>query len=289
MPELTSLKVKIDGMPVSDRHALESLVVDNAVNLPDSFVATYVDPEGEVLKEFSGYLGSSIRIEIGIDNGTQVALFDGEMTAIEVDYDAGHSGQGTRPSLVAWTRHTTSTTDGRPRRGSRRRRRRSPSKSPARPGFRRHGRRHLDDLRAHRPRKSHRPGIRQEAGVGQRQGGRRIRWQVPLPQPGTGVRRTSAGGRVTTAGHDPLQLVAQGNLIALHATIRSSGQVGSVEVRGWDPEAKQLVTSTASASTKTAHAGITPAALAAKAGGATHSPWVRRTASRVRPMPPPTP
>src|ERR1700730_12926894 len=96
MPKYTAVEVKINGVRLPDAFSCLSLVVDNAVNLPDSFTATYFDPDGDVLGTLGKHLGDSVRIEVGIDHSNMVTLFDGEMTAVEVDYDAAHSGEGTR-------------------------------------------------------------------------------------------------------------------------------------------------------------------------------------------------
>lgn len=87
------------------------------------------------------------------------------------------------------------------------------------------------------------------------------------------VRRTAAaeapGSRDSRA--DPLVLEAGVSLVHLRGTVTSAGQVPSVEVRGWDPKAKRVVTSKKDAATTSASiTGMTPATIAQKFGSATH-------------------
>ena len=68
------------------------------------------------------------------------------------------------------------------------------------------------------------------------------------------------------ASADPLQLVFGQDLLEFRPRITSAGQVASVEVRGWDPAAKQAVVGTARAGTAAAQLPDDPGALAARFG-----------------------
>src|SRR5437762_123233 len=76
---------------------LDSVVVENALNLPDAFTASFADPDGSVLGSLSSRLGRPVEISVTQDHSTApVPIMKGELTSIEVDYDAAHSGSGTR-------------------------------------------------------------------------------------------------------------------------------------------------------------------------------------------------
>jgi phage protein D len=267
----TFVSVKIAGSPLDEKTlgCLDSLVVENAINLPDSFTASFADPEGEVLRAISGELGKKVQIAVThADEPGPVTILDGELTAVDVDYDAAHSGDGTRTvargmdqshrlhqgrKTKTWNQKTasevatdvaqaaaldvgevdnTSTTYEHVVQGN------------------------LTDLEF----------LKKLAAENDREavvsdGKFHFRKQA---------RAAEAPQAGTVTGTDPLQLVLKGNLLSLHATIRTSGQVKEVEVRGWDPEAKKVVKSTASAQTTAAAAGASPATLAAAAGNATY-------------------
>jgi uncharacterized protein involved in type VI secretion and phage assembly len=61
---------------------------------------------------------------------------------------------------------------------------------------------------------------------------------------------------------DRLQLVPGGNLQRLSVRITAAQQVGEVEVRGWDPGAKDAVVATSAAGSRSVDLGDTPASLA---------------------------
>lgn len=81
----------------------------------------------------------------------------------------------------------------------------------------------------------------------------------------------------TTTSKTPLQLVLGQNLLRFRSTVSAAEQVPSVQVRGWDPKLKKAVIGTAPAATSSAKIGITPAAIAAKVGSkmytSVHSPF----------------
>jgi len=68
---------------------------------------------------------------------------------------------------------------------------------------------------------------------------------------------------------DPVQLVWGGNLLEFRARMSAVAQVAKVEVRGWDPAAKEAVIGTSDASATNAELSATPADLAGKVGGQT--------------------
>jgi len=65
---------------------------------------------------------------------------------------------------------------------------------------------------------------------------------------------------------DPLQLVFGQDLLEFRPRVTSSGQVSSVEVRGWDPATKQAIVGTAKARTTAARLADDPGGLAGRFG-----------------------
>ena len=78
----------------------------------------------------------------------------------------------------------------------------------------------------------------------------------------------SAGG---TANTDPLVLQLGTNLLRFRSILTSAGQVGKVEVRGWDVATKNALTATeAAATTRIELPTVTPQALAKTFGDPTY-------------------
>jgi phage protein D len=271
MQGTTFVSMKIDGNPLDDKTlgCLDSLVVENAVNLPDSFTASFADPEGEVLRSISGGLGKKVQIAVThAEEPGPVTILDGELTAVEVDYDAAHSGDGTR-TVVRGMDQSHRLQQGRKTKTWNQKTASEVAVEVARSAGLDIG--DVDDT-----------SITYEHVVQGNIGDLEFMKKLAVENDREAVvsdgkfnfrkqvRAAGAPEAGTVTGSDPLQLVLKGNLLSLHATIRTNGQVKEVEVRGWDSEAKNVVKSTASASTSAATAGTSPATLAAATGNATH-------------------
>ncbi|MFB8173140.1 VgrG-related protein [Kitasatospora purpeofusca] len=67
---------------------LVSCVVDENVSLPDAAVLTYRDPDHEFLRATGVTIGSPLRVSVTTAKGqARERLFDGEVTALEIDRD----------------------------------------------------------------------------------------------------------------------------------------------------------------------------------------------------------
>ncbi|MEV0639441.1 VgrG-related protein [Streptomyces sp. NPDC050619] len=67
---------------------LKSCVVDENVGLPDAAVLTFRDPDHEFLTATGITIGTPLRVSVMTVSGTaRERLFNGEVTAVEVDYD----------------------------------------------------------------------------------------------------------------------------------------------------------------------------------------------------------
>jgi phage protein D/phage baseplate assembly protein gpV len=99
---------------------------------------------------------------------------------------------------------------------------------------------------------------------------REVGFEVAVVEGKLEFRRPAEAARAPAEGDfastDPLQLVFGQDLLEFRPRITSSGQVASVEVRGWDPAAKQAVVGTARAGTAAAQLADDPGGLAARFG-----------------------
>lgn len=83
------------------------------------------------------------------------------------------------------------------------------------------------------------------------------------------VESSGAPAEGDLSSSDPVQLVWGANLLEFRARMSAVAQVAKVEVRGWDPTAKEAVLGTADATATNAELTTSAAALAEKVGGRT--------------------
>lgn len=268
MPGKAFVTIEVGGsaLPGDVMASLDTVLVENALNLPDTFVASFVDPKGSLVERFAAHFGEPVRISVTHANEPgAVAIMQGELTAVEVDFDPTGTktvARGMDPSYrlqagrktKAWpnvtasevattiaheaglevgTVDTTTTTYE-----------------------------HLVQANTTDLEFLKRLAAENDRTVVVADAKLHFRRQPDADQ-------APGAGRLTAP--DPLRLVLHGDHVrSLHATVRSAGQVKEVLVRGWDPKTKQVVVGSASARTSAAVAGTGPAELAERAGGATH-------------------
>jgi len=256
--------IEVGGQPLpNDIAALLSYAhVDDSRNLPDAFVLRFRDPNLVVLSKARFTIGAKVTISAQTaEPGGPEPLIEGEVTAVELDLDPTGTMIEVRGLDVAHRLF----------RGRR---------VAAYPGMGL-----ADVIRKVAQRAGVKAGdIDTVPGVGGGKDGQITQNNVSdwdflsehadlvgahlsvekgalcfkLPAPPTGAPNTDA--RATT---NPLVLEAHGNLISLRATVRATGQVPSVEARGWDMEHKQPVTATATPRTAgTEVPGAVPTKLA---------------------------
>src|SRR6187551_951728 len=88
----TTFLVEIDGkaLPADVEALLASSYVDDSQRLPDLFVLRFRDPGRIVLAKTGAKVGSSVRISVLVaDSQTPEALIEGEVTALEAEFDSG--------------------------------------------------------------------------------------------------------------------------------------------------------------------------------------------------------
>ena len=258
--------VEIDGSPLPDamEGLLEQVVVDHHQHLPGMFAITFHDPARDVISQLNVNIGSTVTIKMTPPGGTPDILIKGEVTGFEAEYDASrlrtilrgydlshrlHRGRNTQTyknvtdsdivrqvagnaSLPIGTIDSTSVTYDHVSQGNQS---------------------DWDFL------KSRAREIGYEMGMDDGQ----FYFRQPL-------QASSAPPSGDYQSHtDPLQLVFGDDLIEFRPRVTSAEQVSTVNVRGWDPDGKQVVVGSASASTVAASVQDDPSALAGTFGGPT--------------------
>jgi phage protein D/phage baseplate assembly protein gpV len=260
--------VEIDGNPLAEDIAplLVSAYVDDSQQLPDTFVLRFRDPNRMVLSKSAAKVGSLIKISVQVAGAPQPEpLISGEATALEAEYDTG----GTFTVIRGYDQT---------HRFFRGRRTASYQQMTA------------SDIATK---------IAQRAGlqVGEvtatttvfdhySQAGQ-TDWEVlsalarvnnleiavregkfSFSAPAIASAAPPAGG---TANTDPLVLQLGKDLLRFRSILTSAGQVGNVEVRGWDVATKNALTATEQAVTKRIELPtVSPQALAKTFGDPTY-------------------
>lgn len=82
---------EIGGVPLPDDIAplLVSAYVDDSQQLPDTFVLRFRDPHRLVLAKTGAKIGSAVKLSVQVATGEPEPLIFGEVTALEAEYDAG--------------------------------------------------------------------------------------------------------------------------------------------------------------------------------------------------------
>lgn len=259
-----NLSVEVGGRPLADdvKTLLTYAYVDDSRNLPDMFLLRFRDPGNVVLAKAGFTIGVKVELKVQTsDPGGPATLLAGEVTALGVDldrtgtftevrgYDQAHRlfrGRRVaaypdmaiadvvrtvteRAGLQAGTIDAVSGVGGRP---------------------------HTQVSQA---------GVsdweflsRLASSVGAQVTVADGKLDFRLPEQPQGAPEPTAEAHI-----DPLVLEAQRTLISLRATVTAAEQVPEVEVRGWDVDAKQEVTATASTRLSgTEVAGVDPVGLA---------------------------
>jgi phage protein D len=243
---------------------LEQVLVDDHLHLPDMFLLSFRDVSHDVAKKAQLHIGSKVRISVPSPaGGGMEVLIEGEVTAMEAEYDAlgsravvrGYDGshrlhrgrvtqtyQNVKDSDIA---HTIA------------------QRASLQAGT-------IDDSQTTHEHVSQvnlsdwdfltaRAGeIGFEVAVSEG----RLHFRKPAPS-----QQAPAQGDLHSS--DPLQLVFGQDLLEFRPRVSSSEQVKDVKVRGWDPKAKQVVIGSAPAGTTSVQLPDSPSGLAQKFGGQT--------------------
>jgi phage protein D/phage baseplate assembly protein gpV len=261
----SAIKVEVDGQPLDGaaETGLLRVVVDDHLHLPDTFELTFQETAEMTVAESARIrVGSAIKVSTSaMGDGTPSLLVSGEVTALEGVYREGKA-----PLLVA--------------RGYDHAHRLSRGRGSA--TFQ--NVKYSDIARTIASQVGLGVGTIDDSGrvhehVGQtgqtdweflRGLAREVGFEVAVVEGRLDFRRPREAAEAPTGGDfsstDPLQLVFGQDLLDFRPRVTSSGQVSSVEVRGWDPATKQAIVGTAQAGTTAAQLPDGPASLAASFG-----------------------
>ncbi len=83
-------RIYVDGVPLADLVSMKLLhaTIDTSVFAPDLMEFTFLDPDRTVLEEGGFVIGGLMAVTAVGTDGIEVPLSDGEITAVEVEFDA---------------------------------------------------------------------------------------------------------------------------------------------------------------------------------------------------------
>ncbi|SDD33955.1 VgrG-related protein [Actinokineospora iranica] len=238
---------------------LVSCVVDENVGLPDTAVLTFRDPDHEFLTATGITIGTVLRISVTTASGkAQEVLFEGEVTALELDADPTGSFTVVRGftkahrlfrgrKVEAFRNMTAADIVRKVARGAGLSVGRIQAGTVTYTQLTQAGVSDWEFLRS----------LAQEHGAIVRVDGKgRIEFSKPEPA-------ATAPPPGTPSLRNPFVLEYGRNLMSLRASLTSADQVGAVEVRGWDVATKKALVAVEPAVTSTT---VAPGLPAAKVG-----------------------
>ncbi|MFT4295581.1 MAG: VgrG-related protein [Micropruina sp.] len=259
--------VELDGKPLPAEVVplLTAAYVDDSQELPDAFVLRFRDPNRQVLGQLGVRVGSPAKVSVQVADDAQPAvLIQGEVTALEAEFDQtgtftvirGYDqlhrffrGRVTASYLQATASDIATAIAQRAglRIGE------VAATSTVYDHYGQTGQTDWEVLsalaRANNLEVSVRDGV------------------FGFTRPVDASAAPAAGG---TAQNEPLVLTPGKDLLRFRAILTSSGQVDTVEVRGWDVATKQALKASKPAATQRIELPVTPAQLAQAFGGPAH-------------------
>jgi phage protein D/phage baseplate assembly protein gpV len=260
--------VEIDGNPLADDLAplLVSAYVDDSQQLPDTFVLRFRDPNRMVLSKSSAKVGSLIKVSVQVAGAAQPEpLISGEITALEAEYDTG----GTFTVIRGYDQ------THRFFRGRRTASYQQMTASDIATKIAQRAGLQIGEVTATTTVFDHYSQAGQtdwevlsalarsnNLEIAVREG------KFSFTSPAVASAAPAAGGMANT---DPLVVQLGKDLLRFRSVLTSAGQVGEVEVRGWDMATKNALTATEPAkTTRIELPTVTPEALAKTFGNATY-------------------
>jgi phage protein D/phage baseplate assembly protein gpV len=260
--------VEIDGNPLAEDIAplLVSAYVDDSRQLPDTFVLRFRDPNRMVLSKSAAKVGSSIKVSVQVADAVQPEpLISGEVTALEAEYDAG----GTFTVIRGYDQ------THRFFRGRRTASYQQMTASDIATKIAQRAKLQIGEVTATTTVFDHYSQAGQtdwevlsalaranNLEIAVREG------KFSFTSPTVASKAPPAGGGAST---DPLVLELGKDLLRFRSILTSAGQVGNVEVRGWDVATKNALTATEAAETKRIELPtVSPKALAKTFGDPTY-------------------
>ena len=267
MPTTASIQriVEIDGTELAAdvESQLESALVVDRLSMPDMFTLVFRDPNRDILGKAGLEIGKKVKISTtSLTADSPEPLITGEVTSIEAEYDtlgtrAVVRGYDKSHRLAAGRKTTTyqnmkysdiaqqiasgaglqadvDTSDGT----------------------------HEHVFQVNQSDLDFLYGLARQIGFECRVDDETLLFKKPVESSG-------APSEGDFESSDPVQLVWGANLLEFRARMSAVAQVAKVEVRGWDPAAKEAVIGTAEATATNAELTTSAADLAGKVGGQT--------------------
>lgn len=253
-----AFEVSVGGSPLPPESAgvVISVTVDNSLNLPDLAVVELSDPGGMLMGRSGLQIGAELGVKVRDGSGPAAAIFTGEITALEVDFDGGVN----RTVVRAYDR------SHRLLRGRRTkawidvtytdivRQLAQEAKVPLG---------QVDSTATVHPQVTQAAvedwhfmrRLADEVGYHLAVVDGKLEMTKPKPPPEASPQSLTSTDRLAYA-------VGDDGLLRLRAVLTSAGQVPSTEVRGWDPKTKKAVVASSRAAAADAQVSSTPAGLA---------------------------
>ncbi|GAA1432249.1 VgrG-related protein [Microlunatus lacustris] len=264
----SSFLVELGGhpLPADVVPLLTAVDVDDSQRVPDLFVLRFRDPHRMVLSKSGAKIGARAKVSVLVsDSQTPVPLIEGEVTALEAEFDSGGTFTVVRGYDQAHRlfrgRRTASYVQMTASDIAREVAQRAglevgevTSTTTVFPHVSQAGQTDWQLLQQ----------LARDTGleVAVRQG------RFSFTAPTTASSAPAVGGGSST---NPLVLALGADLLRFRSVLTSAQQAGEVEVRGWDVATKQALTATAPAATTSASLPtVTPQDLAALFGGPVH-------------------
>ena len=262
-PSAAKFRIEVDGTALAPGvdTALMSVVVDDSLNMPDLFLLEFRDNNRDVLSKARVEIGSKVRISVASEKDPEpVALLNGEVTALETEYDE----TGTR-TLVRGFDHS-----HRLFRGHSTRTWQNVTLSDVAQDVARSAGLEVGTVDSTTSVVQHVTQANISDWDFIRWLGRQCQREVLVSdgklQFTQQTESTEAPSPGSLSARNPLQLKLGENLKQFRAIVTSAEQVEEVQVRGWDVKTKSALVGSAPAKTQSAELPLAPAALAQRFG-----------------------
>lgn len=271
-------KIEVGGTELTDELSvlLEEVLVDDHLHLPDMFVLRLRDSGREVLKQGHFQIGAPVKITVpAAGAGQGDVLIDGEVTALEAEYDALGSRALVRGYDGSHRLHRGRTTQSY---------RNVKDSDIARTVAQRVGlgAGTIDDSRTTHDQISQ-VNLSNWDFLGARAS--EIGFEVAVSEGKLHFRKPALSSAGPSEGdlrsNSPLQLVFGTDLLEFRPRVTSAEQVKQVNVRGWDPKRKEALVGSAPAGTTSATLPATPAKMAHVFGDPTYASVDRPLSSQA--------
>jgi phage protein D len=258
--------IEVDGSALAAEVEvlLEQVVVDDHLHLPDMFLLSFRDVGHQVVRQARLQIAAKVRISAPVGTSSSELLIDGEVTALEAEYDALGSRAVVRGYDASHRLHRGRVTQTYQNVKDSDIARSVAQRAGLAPGT-------IDDSLTTHPHVSQ-VNLSDWDFLNARAG--EIGFEVAVSAGSLHFRRPRRSSDAPAEGDlrsaDPLQLVYGQDLLEFRPRVSSAEQVSSVQVRGWDPSQKQVVIGSSPAGASSAQLPASPADLAQKFGGPTY-------------------